>query len=177
MRNIIETDVLLRTGAGFPAGLTIATEQFRDGWRSMRTGGLERLEKKLRTHGWNFLRFPDGLLRSGVGLTAQHAIAGALKLALRRVHPGCNAVQVERVEMTQYPWFFLARVRVYPYCIQQGSELLAPQPAMSDQAEPLPVRLRRLPTKTADRFPEFGSAMPFLKSMLIATSVVEVRAQ
>ena len=61
--------------------------------------------------------------RSGVGQTSQEAIAGALKLALRRVSERFNAAEVESIELKKYPWFVLAKVKVYPYQIQQGAVL------------------------------------------------------
>ncbi len=70
-----------------------------------------------------------------MGDTSQEAINGALKLALRHVSERFNAAEVERIELTQYPWFFLARVRVYPYRIQQHAVL-----AEVEEAEPMATR-------------------------------------
>ena len=99
-----------------------------------------------------------------MGDTSQEAIAGALKLALRHVSTRFHAAEVEHIELTQYPWFYLARVRVYPYRIQQDAEL-----AETVEAEQItmPERQRRLPPQAAEMFLHFGSAMPMLKEMLI----------
>jgi hypothetical protein len=155
--------MLLRARAELPVGLKLATEEFREGWNFVRSGDVRRLEKKIQTRGWNFIKIADGSLRSGVGETSQQAIASALKLALRRIGTHFNAVEVGRIELTQYPWFFLARVRVYPYRIQQGTVL-----PVADQAPPAAVRPRRLPSQSAELFPHFGSAMPMLKEMLVS---------
>ncbi len=120
MHMIAELSLLLRERVELPAGLTVATEEFREGWSFARTANAKRLEKKIHTLGWNFIKMPDGSLRSGVGDTSQEAIASALKLALRRIGKHFNAAEVEHIELTQYPWFFLARVTVHPYRIQQG---------------------------------------------------------
>ena len=166
MRTIAELNVLLRARAELPVGLKVATEEFREGWNFMRSGGAQRLEKKIRTRGWNFIKISDGSLRSGVGDTSQEAIASALKLALRRVSTHFNAVEVEHIELTKYPWFFLARVRVYPYRIQQGAALPTPDEAAE---APMTGRQRRLAPRSAELFPHFGSAMPMLKEMLVST--------
>lgn len=165
MHAIAELNVLLRTQVELPVGLKLATEEFREGWNFVRAGDARRLEKKIQTRGWNFIKIADGELRSGVGETSQLAIASALKLALRRVSTHFNAVEVEHIELTRYPWFFLARVRVYPYRIQKGAVLPVP-----DEAVPMPIdaRPRRLPPQSAELFPHFGSAMPMLKEMLIS---------
>jgi hypothetical protein len=112
-----------------------------------------------------------------VGETSQEAIASALKLALRRVSTHFNAVQVEHIELTRYPWFFLARVRVYPYRIQEGAIFAVPDEAV---AEPIPgrtARLKRLPNGAGELFPNFGSAMPMLKQMLTASHGSEAATQ
>jgi hypothetical protein len=72
-----------------------------------------------------------------------------------------NAAEVEHIELTQYPWFYLARVRIYPYCIQQDSVL-----PLSDEP-PMASRQKRLPVHSAALYPDFGSAMPRLKQMLV----------
>ena len=141
MCTIAESNVLLRAQAEMPSGFKVATDEFRDGWGRMRSGGTERIEKKVQSSGWNFVRLADGSLRSGVGETSQQAIASALKLALLRVGENSNAVEVQRIELTQYPWFFLARVLVHPYRIQQGAELPAPRRSRCPVARP-PCRVR-----------------------------------
>jgi hypothetical protein len=166
MRTIAEQNVLLRMRVELPVGLKLATHEFREGW-SFVTGDASRLEKKIRMRGWNFIKIADGALKSGVGETSQEAIAGALKLALRHMSAHFNAVEVEHIELTQYPWFYLARVRIYPYRIQQDAVLPAP-----DEPECLKMapRQKRLPLHAAALYPEFGSAMPRLKQMLVECS-------
>jgi hypothetical protein len=164
MRAITAMNVLLRTRAELPAGMTVRTEEFREGWNFVRTRDVNGLEKKIRTRGWNFIKIADGSLRSGVGETSQEAIASALRLALRRVSTHFNVAEVENIELTRYPWFFLARVRVYPYKIQQGAVLPVPDGAFLLPSTPHP---KRLPANAAELFPNFASAMPILKEMLI----------
>jgi hypothetical protein len=174
MCTIAESNVLLRAQAELPAGFKVATEEFREGWNLMRSGGKRRLEKKVHTRGWNFIKFPEGALRSGVGDTSQQAIASALKLALRRVGKYSNAVEVERIELTRYPWFFLARVYVFPYRIQEGTVLPA-----SDEVIAIPVtaRQKRLLPHAPEAFPQFGGAMPMLKDMLTSRGNAEAAIQ
>jgi hypothetical protein len=174
MLTIAEQNVLLRAQIELPEGMKLATEEFHEGWNIVRTGNARRLQEKIQTRGWNFIKVADGSLRSGVGDTSQEAISGALKLALRHVSPYFNAAEVERIELTQYPWFFLARVRVYPYRIQQDAVLV-----VAEEAEPMaiPERQRRLSTQAAEMFSQFGSAMPMLKEMLVLSRDSEARTQ
>jgi hypothetical protein len=159
MRTIAELNMLLREQVELPTGLKLMTEEFRDGWNFVKKADARRLKKKIQTQGWNFIRIADGSLRSGVGDTSQQAIAGALKLALRQMSNHFNAVEVNRIELTRYPWFFLARVRVNPYRIQQEAELAM---ANGDLPRPSPSHSRRLKEETVRLFPNFGSAMPML---------------
>ena len=166
MRTIEKLNLLLHTNAELPSGLKLTTEKFDEGWSFVRRVDARRLEKKIQTKGWNFIKFADGSLRSGIGDTSQEAIACALKLALRRVSSHSNAVEVEHIELTRYPWFFLARVRVYPYRIQLGSTLeeMAALASDSDAAE-----CRTLPSGAEDSAPFLGSAMPMLKDLLVSS--------
>jgi hypothetical protein len=174
MRTIAESTMLLRADIELPDGLGLATDEFREGWNFVRTVNAQRLEKRILTRGWNFIKIPDESLRSGVGDTSQEAIANALRMALRRVSPHFNTAKVEDIELTQYPWFFLARVRVYPYNIQQCAAL-----SMPDEALPAPIlsRPRRLSPHATALYPHFGSAMPQLKQMLVLSKTAPAGAQ
>jgi|SRR5271170_5652679 len=125
MRNIAELTMLLRGPVEMPDNLNLVTEEFREGWNIVVSGDGRWMDKEIRARGWHFIWIAEGMLRSGVGKTSQEAIAGALKLALRRVSERFNAAEVEYIELKKYPWFVLARVRVYPYQIQQGALLSA----------------------------------------------------
>jgi hypothetical protein len=133
MRELAELTMLLREDAELPVGLKLVTEEFREGWNVVRSGDAHCLYRKMRRHRWHFLRIDEGSLRSGVGETSQAAIAGALKLALRRVDARFNAAEVEHIELKRYPWFFIAKVRVHPYQIQQSAVPVA------DEAVSLPM--------------------------------------
>jgi hypothetical protein len=174
MHVISELTLLLRDHIDLPAGLKVATEEFREGWSFARTPNRKRLEEKIQTLGWNFTGIPGESQRSGVGDTSQEAIASALRLALRHVGKHFNAAAVNHLELTQYPWFFLARVRVHSYRIQQGTALPLVHEAMRTRNAPLK---RRLSTRAAALFPQFGSAMPLLKQMLASERFPEAKPQ
>jgi len=166
MYTIAQSQMLLRTRTELPGGLKLATEEFREDWSFVQPASALRLGKQIMMRGWSFVRFTDGSLRSGVGDTSQEAIGNALKLALRRISLHHNAAELEHIELTQYPWFFLARVRVYPFRIQQGAALPVPEEA---KVIPPLRRQRCLPIDAEVLYPQFGSAMPRLKQMLISS--------
>lgn len=174
MRTIAALNLLLRAQVELPEGLRLATVEFHEGWNLLRMAEVRHLEKNILNRGWRFIRIDGGTQRSGVGDTSQKAIASALKLALRRISRPYNAVEVECIEMTQYPWFFLARVRINSYCIQQSA--IVPLP---DVAGPHPARQRRrlLPRESDALYPHFGSAMPMLKEMLVLSRSTQEGAQ
>jgi hypothetical protein len=118
-----ELNLLLRSQAGLPEGLRLAKTEFCEGWCSVRSRNAERLEKEICAKGWSFDRIVKGLRGCGVGETSQEAIAGALRLALRQMSQQFSAVEVEHIQLTQYPWFFIAKASVSPICIQQGEAL------------------------------------------------------
>jgi hypothetical protein len=166
MQAITEMNMLVRTDIELPDNLKLTTDEFREGWNFARLVDVRRMEKKIVTLGWSLTRMGDGLLRSGVGDTSHEAIASALKLTLRHVSAYFNAAEVGHIELTQYPWFFLARVRVDPFRIQQGAAIAMPEEA---RAIPSLHRQRRLPIDAEVLYPHFGSAMIRLKQMLVSS--------
>lgn len=171
---ISEMNLFLRACVELPDGVKAPAKEFREGWNLVRTASAKRLERRIQTRGWHFDKTNDGLPGSGVGDTAEDAIAAAFKLTLRRVSEYFNAVEVAYIEITKYPWFFLARVRVRSGRIQESA-----MTAVADDAPTVPATLRprRLPERAAALFPEFGSAMPVLKQMLTANRATEARPQ
>src|SRR5277367_1280577 len=132
MRNIAERAMLLRGRVELPDNFNLETEEFREGWNLVASGDARWMDREIRARDWHCNRIAEGMLRSGVGQTSQEAIAGALKLALRRVSDLFNAARVESIEIKKYPWFVLARVKIYPYQIQQSAVL-----SVLDEAVPL----------------------------------------
>jgi hypothetical protein len=131
MQEITELTVLSRVTATFPDNLKVETDDFQEGWNFVTSGDVHRLDNAIRGCGWHFIWIAEPCQHGGVGQTAQVAIAGALKLALRRVNPGFNAANIDRIELTQYPWFIIAKVRVSPYQIQQDTVLQMPNRVLS----------------------------------------------
>jgi hypothetical protein len=174
MRTIAELNLLLRARVELPEGFRLGTEKFRDGWSFSRSLDVCRLEKRILNHGWNFIRIGEGPRGCGVGNTSQEAIASALKLALRRISEYFNAVEVGRIHLTQYPWFYLARVGVCPYRIQQAAGLPAPDNAGWLSVAPL---RRRSPRQSDKSYRYSGTAMPMLKEMLVSSKSTHERAQ
>jgi hypothetical protein len=174
MRNIAELNMLLRGQVDVPDGLKLATEKFCADWNFVRSVDARRLEKKIHARGLNFTDIADEAMRSGVGKSSQEAVANALRLTLRHVSDSFNAVEVKHIELTQYPWFFLARVSVSPYRIQQGAVLPVPDEAMPLLSAP---RSRRLPVHSPELYPYFGSAIPMLKEMLTSSNNSQARPQ
>ena len=172
MRTISQSNMLLRTRTELPDGLRMATDEFRDGWNLLLTVNARRLEEQIVKRGWSCFKIAQNSQRCGVGDTSQEAIANALKLALHRISEHFNAAEVEHIELTQYPWFFLARVRIYPFRIQQSAVM-----PVSDNAEVSPVshRQRRLPVHAEVLYPHFASVIPQLKEMLVLSRTAQTR--
>jgi hypothetical protein len=121
MTTISESNILLRADVPLPTGFKVATDGYHHGWNRMRSGGVGRLDKKIRARGWSFTRTRGNTLRSGVGKTEQEAIDSALCQALAEMDGDCHAVEIGHMGVTSYPWFFVARVQVEPYRILPGA--------------------------------------------------------
>ena len=171
MVDITERKLFLRDQIELPTSLKLSTREFLAGWNTALTLNAQQLEKKIDAQGWSFIKLAERLQASGVGETSQSAITSALRLALLRASNAIHAVQVEYIELTQYPWFFLARVRIF-----QCRILRCPVTAADDESLPAPIapRQRRLPSNSDLLYPNFGSAMPQLKQMLISSKTAQV---
>jgi hypothetical protein len=174
MRTISQSNMLLRAQTELPDGLRMATDEFHDGWNFLPTVNARRLEEQIVKRGWSCLKISKSSPRCGVGDTSQEAIASALKLALHRISEHFNAAEVEHIELTQYPWFFLARVSVCPFRIQHDAILPSVDESAASAVAP---RQRRLPLSSAALYPDFASAMPMLKEMLISSRSAQARIE
>ncbi len=174
MHDIAETNIFLRAKVALPIGMKLTTQEFRGGWNLVGARDSRLLEKKILKKGWKFIRIVDGWLTSGVGDTTRTAIASALNLALHHVSPHFNAVEVNRIEWTQYPWFFVARVMVNPYRIQESAVLPVPDEAIPSVSR---LRPRLMATDTAPFLPRFGSTIPMLKELLVLSRSSQTRFQ
>jgi len=166
MRAISERNMLLRERVAVPLGLNVMREELHDDWGLVPNVNARRLTKKIQPHGWSCPKVANEVLRSGVGATSKEAVASALKLALRDIGEGFNAVEVAHIELTHYPWFYLARVSIYPYVIGQHAILPA-----ADDAPPRSIarQPRRAMRKSSVPLPLFACAMPQLKQVLISS--------
>jgi hypothetical protein len=164
MRTIVELNLLLRERVELPEGFKLGTEEFREGWKFSRSLNVLGLGKQILNRGWNLIKIGDGPHGSGVGDRPQNAIAGALKLALRRIDEYCNAAEVSRIQLTQYPWFFLARVGIRLYRIQQSAVVSAPENA---GWLPIARHKMRLPRQPYAIYSGSSCTMPLLREMPI----------
>ncbi len=165
--HIIKTmNTFIRAKVELPKGLKLATDEFHEGWNLVRSGGAERLQRMIQTCGWNLIKTRDGCQRSGVGNTSQEATASALKLVLRQLSESFHAAAVENIHLTQYPWFFLARVTVHSYRILDSEIQI-----QSEDASPLTRVLspRRLPLLSVALSPDLASVIPHLRPPLISS--------
>jgi hypothetical protein len=144
------------------------------GWNLVRPGGASLLERRIRRHGWHFIRIADETRQGGVGESPQKAIASALHLAVTSISEYFNAMEVRHIHLTRYPWFVLARLGVFPCRIQQSPIQFVP-----DDALPLPAstRMEQLPVNASWLFPQFGLEMPMVREMLTQSSGKDERAQ
>jgi hypothetical protein len=174
MQNIASGRVLLRMQTDLPIGMDVAAAEFGEGWNLMLPEASVRLKKDVQAYGWNLIKFAHEPQGSGVGDTAEEATTAALRQSLRRISKCFNAAEVDRIEWTEYPWFFLARVLLSPYNLQEYAI-----PAVTDDALSHPVtRARgRLPRNSRPLSPSFNVAMPAFRQLLVLSSNTDGEAQ
>ena len=174
MRNIAELTMLQRGQTQMPSAFRPSTDTFQEGWNFVASENARGLERKIKTQGWHLIKIDAALRGSGVGETAQAAKVCALKLALRRVSDHFNVVKVQQVWVTEYPWFFVARVNLCRYRIQMDEFL-----PIAVEAAQLAARALRRPFAfgSIEMGPQLAGTMPLLRQMLAAPHIRENRLQ
>lgn len=115
---------LLRVDAQLLVDLKVTTRKFRDGWDSVPSREAQRFGRRVKRNDWELDVDASPLLKGGMGKTPEAATARALRLALRQVRESFNAARVEYLRVSQYPWFYVATVAVYPQTIKRGGSSL-----------------------------------------------------
>jgi len=131
--NVQLHSVFLRSGCILPDRLDPSRQSIGDGWSVVEEIPALAFDTMIRRAGWHFMWLQDACSRRGVGLTEEAAISRALSGALKGISKRFNAAKLDSVEITQYPGFQVANVRVQTLQIQQHSSLniaagLNPQP-------------------------------------------------
>lgn len=134
MRQIAVNTVLLREDARLPENLPLHYEAFADGWSIVRSGSLPWLDQRMNESGWRCLRIAPKSQTGGVGKSPQRAIARALRLGLQKLGEAPRAATVQRIVLTEYPWFSLVRITLCPCSIQE-----MPEPSFDDAARQVAV--------------------------------------
>jgi hypothetical protein len=73
----------------------------------------------IRDAGWYFIRVQRPCSQIGFGLTRDEATYRALARALRYVQRGCNAAELNSVQIKKFPGFHIAKLRMQLCQIQQ----------------------------------------------------------
>jgi hypothetical protein len=115
-----EPAFLVRADARLPVDLKLNQRKFYEGWNSVPSSDARVLGKRVNRCQWQLMVDAEPLLKSGLGKTPQAATARALKLALPEVGRSFNAARIEYLEVDKYPWFYLAKIAVYPHTISPG---------------------------------------------------------
>ena len=80
----------------------------------------------IRQSGWHFMWINGASARRGFGTTQENATSRALVHALHGVRQRFNAAELDSVQVTKYPGFYIANVAVQPRQIQHHTSLDAP---------------------------------------------------
>ncbi|MGD0831370.1 MAG: hypothetical protein ABR907_10530 [Terracidiphilus sp.] len=163
MHTIAELNVLVHARTELPRGFDLETEEFREGWRFASGVNASQIKQTLDAHQWSFIKVSDKLQAYGLGDHPQEAISSALRLAVLRPSANFHALELEQIELTQYPWFYLAKIKVCGYRIQQSAV-----PCDLDNALPATTEVQRSRLSVDANLPHksFGSDMPLLKRIL-----------
>jgi hypothetical protein len=118
--------VFLRKDCILPDHLEPLQEPVCENWTMVQEIAAPVFDSVIRQSGWHFMWINGASIRRGFGTTQQNATSRALTHALQGVRRRFNAAELDSVQVTRYPGFFVANVSVQPRQIQHDSSLDAP---------------------------------------------------
>ena len=93
-----------------PGGFRLKQERFNKGWMLAGDISIAGLDATLRRSGWHFRSFHFHCSRLGCGRTEESAVSHATTRALSHIADQFNVAEVDRVQISGYPGFRIARV-------------------------------------------------------------------
>jgi hypothetical protein len=129
--------VFLRSDCTLPDRLVACLRPIGEKWSVVEEIPALVFDTMIRRAGWHFMWLQDACSRRGVGLTKEAAIRRALSRALKGVSKRFNAAELDSLQITEYPGFQIAHVRVQTLQIQRHASL-----SIAVGQDPLPVPAR-----------------------------------
>lgn len=115
--------VFLRKGCILPDRLQPLREPFGDNWTLVQEMPALVLDKKIHEEGWHVMWMRGTCLRRGFGLTQEEAAHRALARALNGVARRFDAAELASVQVSKYPGFHIAKVKLQPRQIRRLTAL------------------------------------------------------
>ena len=115
--------VFLRKGCVMPPHFDLAQQPCADNWMLLDDIGSPVLDTMIRQAGWHFLCLQGSYSHSGVGRSRDGAIHRALARVLKGLKMRFNAAELESVQVSSYPFFYIAKVTVQACHIQKHTSL------------------------------------------------------
>ena len=115
--------VFLRSDCILPNRLDTRLQPIGPKWSVVEEIPALVFDTMIRKAGWHFIWLQDACSRRGVGLTEEAAIRRALLSALKGVSKQFNAAELDSLQITEYPGFQIANVRIQTLQIQRHASL------------------------------------------------------
>jgi hypothetical protein len=129
--------VFLRRECILPDRLDLCLRPIDETWSVVEEIPALVFDTMVRQAGWHFMWLQDACCRRGIGLTKEAAIRRALSRALKGVSKQFNAAELDSLQITEYPGFQIANVRIQTLQIQRHASL-----NIAVGQDPLPVPAR-----------------------------------
>ena len=115
--------VFLRSDCILPERLDACLQPISETWSVVEEIPALVFDTMIRRAGWHFMWLQNACSRRGVGLTEESAIRQALLRALDGVSKRSNAAELDSLQVTEYPGFQIANVRIQTLLIQRHASL------------------------------------------------------
>jgi hypothetical protein len=115
--------VFLRSDCVLPNRIDPRLRPIGEEWSVVEDIPALAFDTMIRRAGWHFMWLQDSCSRRGLGLTEEAAIRRALSHVLKGVSKRFNAAELDSLQVTEYPGFQIANVRIQALQIQRHASL------------------------------------------------------
>lgn len=115
--------VFLRNGCILPDRIAPCRQPIGEEWSVVEEIPALVFDTMIRRAGWRFMWWHESCSRRGIGLTEEVAVRRALSRALKGVSKRFNAAELDSLQITQYPGFQIANIKLQTLQIQRHSSL------------------------------------------------------
>ena len=115
--------IFVRSTGTLPAYVGVLVEPFAGGWAHVEQMESRAFDAMIRQAKWHYMWVHGSYSQRGFGRSEETAIRRALERALQSVSPRFNVAEFDSLQISRFPGFYIASVRMNTRQILQNNGL------------------------------------------------------